>query len=212
MYADIPQEDCTCPPARSYMVDGFNTCMLCGVINDQMEYLNGVENYIEPLQICVYQRKKRFEEMLKKLIYPHAERKDEIVLEALFHLKFENTQALITFLKQTDIKDKRYQSVHAFARLCCTDYKPVKSLSHPQLKRCVQMFEEVEYRFLKHTRNVPFFNYNWLMKNILHLIGVTRFDPYLKNIKCKKRNAYYENLFTTLCKEPLVQGGVPNCP
>ena len=173
-----------------------------------MENLNGIDNYVEPLQICVYKRKKRFEEMLKKLIYPHVEKKDEIVVASLFDREFDCTESLITFLKQTKIKDKRYQSVHAFARLFCKDYNEVEALTEDGLKRCVLMFEEIEHRFIKHTAKVPFFNYNWVMKKILHAHGVTRFDPFLKNIKCKKRNAYYSDLFTRLCKVSSMRGGV----
>lgn len=203
---------CTCPPETMTMVDGFLTCTQCGLTTSQMEYLNGIENYVEPLQLCVYKRKKRFEEMLKKMVYPHPERKDELVLAALFGRTFENTPALLTFLKKTAIKDKRYQSLHTFARLFCTDYKTVVALTHYQIKHCVQIFEEIESRFIKHTNKVPFFNYNWLMKNILHFVGVTRFDPYLKRIKCKKRNTYYTDLFTTLSKVKSTPGDALSCP
>ena len=202
---------CECGSEHFIMTDGFNTCQNCGVITSQMEYLNGVENYVEPLQMCVYQRKKRFEEMLKKIVYPHPERKDELVLAALHGRTFDNTEDLITFLKQTGIKDKRYQSIHAFVRLYCKDYKKVNPLTHDQRKRCVRIFEEIEYRFTKHPKKIPFFNYMWVMEQILHHIGVTRFDPYLKKIKCKKRNAYYSELFTTLCTMTSTPGGVLHC-
>ena len=202
---------CTCVPENFIMADGFNTCRNCGVITSQMEYLNGIENYVEPLQLCVYKRKKRFEEMLKKMVYPHPEKKDELVLAALFGHTFNNTQELVSFLKQTNLKDKRYQSLHAFVRLFCKDYTEVKVLTHFEIKRCVKLFEEIEYRFVKHATLVPFFNYNWVMLKILHLIGVTRFDPFLKKIKCKKRNSYYTGLFKTLCKETSILGDVLHC-
>jgi len=191
---------CDCSMGKILRVDGFNTCTLCGSLKSSQEYLNGIENYVEPLQMCVYQRKKRFEEMLSKLVFPHPDRKDELVLEALHrnNKQFDTTAELVVFLKQTKIKDKRYQSVHAFSRFFVKQYIHLQPLSMLTFKRCSKMFEHIEFKFVKTTKNVPFFNYNWLMKKILHAFNIFCYDPFLKNIKCKIRNAYYENLYKQL--------------
>ena len=89
--------------------DGFVTCTSCGLImDDRCEYLNGVDNYVEPLQICVYRRSKRFEEMLRKLTYPTPERKDDPVLEKYLKsdIRFDSIEEFLVSLKGSGIKDK----------------------------------------------------------------------------------------------------------
>jgi hypothetical protein len=205
--------DCKHPTTDIAPCDGgFNTCMLCGlVIDERCEYINGVDNYVEPLQICHYRRSKRFEEMMRKLISPSPEKKDEPVLDKyLTAPKFDSIEDFLVSLKKSGIKDKRYQSMHTFAKFFVNGYTSVKPLLCQEFKLCVNMFKDVEYRFLKRTSGIPFFNYNWLLTKLLHYMGVVRYDLFLKKIKCKKRNEYYETLFNSLCTTKPAQDDLLN--
>jgi hypothetical protein len=193
--------------------DGFSTCIECGcVVDARPEFLNGIDNYVEPLQICFYRRSKRFEDMLRKMVNPTPEKKDTDVIERYLNsgTRFNSITEFVVSLKGSGIKDKRYQSLHLFSKLFVDDYKTVEPLSDGELKLCVNMFKDVEYRFLKRTENIPFFNYNWLLSKLLHFMKITQYDPFLKKIKCKKRNEYYERMFNSLCKEKQDPGDLSN--
>lgn len=190
------------------------TCTLCGtVIDSRPEFLNGIENYVEPIQMCVYRRSKRFSEMLRKLVYPTPERKDDPVLDYFFKpLKMYDTIDKFVFaLKNSGIKDKRYQSIHTFCKLFCSNYKNICVLTTQEFGMLIRMFKDVEHRFARLSVGIPFFNYNWLLSKLIHSIGITRYDPFLKKIKCKKRNLYYEHLFNALCTMTPIPG-VLCCP
>lgn len=183
-------------------VDGFLTCTLCGTILDMRhEFLNGVENYIEPLQMCVYRRSKRFRDMLRKLVYPYPEQKDQPILEFFLKQQYDTIQDLIVALKSSGIKDKRYQSIHVFGKLFVRNYNDVCALSSHEFDTLVRKFKDIEFRFIRRTANIPFFNYNWVLHKLLHNMNITRYDPYLKKIKCKKRNLFYDILFNSLYTE-----------
>lgn len=204
--------NCTHQKQNHMQADGFLTCTLCGsVIDSRPEYLNGVENFVEPIQLCVYRRSKRFTEMLRKLVYPYTEKKDDPILELFLKKeKFETITEFITALKSSNIKDKRYQSIHTFCKLFCSDYKTVHPLSSNQFDRLVRMFKNVEHKFSRLTIGIPFFNYNWLLFELLHKMNINRYDPFLKKIKCKKRNQYYEEMFNSLCIVEQVPGVLLN--
>lgn len=204
--------ECKHPSAGHIRVDGFTTCIDCGlVVDDRCEYINGINNYVEPLQICLYRRSKRFEEMLRKLIYPSPEKKDDLILEKFLKCKqFDSIPQFLVSLKRSGIKDKRYQSMHTFAKLFVSGYETIKPLLEREFKLCVNMFKDVEYRFSKRTSCIPFFNYNWLLTKLLHFMEITRFDLFLKKIKCRKRNEYYEKLFSSLCTMQQAQDALSN--
>jgi hypothetical protein len=145
--------------------------------------------------------------MLRKLVYPHPENKDQPVLEMFLGKTYPTIEDFIVLLKASKIKDKRYQSMHTFAKLCVDTYKPVPPLTELVFGECIRMFKDIEYRFIKRCVSVPYFNYNWLLKKLLHHLGITRYDPYLKTIKCKKRKQYYEDMFNSLCTTTSIPGG-----
>ena len=193
-----------CEQDRIY-IDGFETCTECGMVfRDNMEYVNGITNVVEPMQVCVYQRKKRFEEMLKRLTCPTFDKKDTPILKEFLHKpKFETIDLFLEALKNTKIKDKRYQSLHAFCQIFVVDYNAPAVLQPHEINHILALFETVECRFHNKTNKIPFFNYNWLLGKLLERIGITRFHKYLKKIKCKKRNFYYETLYNDLfCDDP----------
>ena len=204
---------CNHPKYHHMEAEGFLTCTLCGsVVDRRPEFLNGVENYVEPIQMCVYRRSKRFTEMLRKLVYPCPEKKDDPILEKFLKRKktFGTINEFIIALKNSGIKDKRYQSIHTFCKLFCSDYEPVRPLTSHKFDLLIRMFKDVEHRFTRLTAGIPFFNYNWLLSKILHSVNITRYDSFLKKIKCKKRNLYYEQLFNSLCTRTPIPGVLLN--
>lgn len=193
---------------------GKAVCIECGLVQKNIQhFISSIDSYNDPLQICFYQRKKRFKKILEKITSPNLDCKDTQIYKHLVGKQFETADSLMNFIKQLNIKDKRYHSLHAFCKLFLTNYTPPpKTFSLNDMKRCLFLFELLETSFLKLYFDVPFFNYAWLIRKVLYHFGFAQFDDYVKKIKCPKRNEYYKNMFKILYKEIQVRGGVENYP
>lgn len=204
---------CTKCDERDLIMDaGKFICTECGLVHGGSHFIIGINTYNDPLQICYYQRKKRFSKILDKIVRPNLDNKDTPVYKHLVGKTFDTIEELQTYIKTLNIKDKRYHSLHAFCKLCLKNYTPPKTFTLQEEKRCLFLFELVEMAFLKHTNGVPFFNYAWLIRKVLFHFGFSQFELYVKKIKCPKRNIYYETMFTNLYKAIQVRGDVGNCP
>jgi uncharacterized Zn finger protein (UPF0148 family) len=163
------------------------------------------QGFSEDVTHCVYSRTKRFETMLRALLYPSFDQKDTLMYKHLSGQKrFETIHDLEDAMKTCKVKEKRFFSLHLFAKLMCQDYNTISPPPLEFFKRVMFGFDEVLTRFnTLHMLRSNFFSYPWLMKSLLNLLGETRYDKFIKKIRCKKRNEFYETMFKTL---------IDNCP
>ena len=184
--------------------DARNICSECGRLHTGIHYTNLLmRSFCEPIHVCVYQRKKRFIDIVRRVISPDIHKRDEIVLKKLIQTRSSYSSVddiLFTLKRLSTLRDKRYGSLHVFCKHLVKNYvKPVKEFPEHMFDVIGRSFEQIELAFIKHSRHTQFFNYNWLLKKLLHYYGFFEYDKYIKNIRCQRRNLYYEKLFTTVC-------------
>ena len=150
----------------------------------------------------VYSRKKRFGKLFDSVLMGGSEPKDEKMLRYLDGITEDilSMENLVDKVKQAPLSDKRFGSLHLFARCFVTSFVvPVYRGDYFELrKRVLRDFENLEFAHLNNTPTVPFFNYRWLLKKILNRIGLFQFDSFIKVIKCKHRRQHYEDMFENL--------------
>ena len=148
----------------------------------------------------VYSRKKRFGKLFDCVFTGCAQRKDEKMLKYLASRDIENMSDLIDSIKLAPLSDKRYGSLHCFARVYIPLFKPpfYKGNRFELRKRILRNFEDLEFEHRKKYPDDPFFNYRWLLKKLFHKNKMFQFDPYIKVIKCKHRRNHYVNMFDEL--------------
>jgi len=192
-------------------------CSRCGlVLRTQYQYTTSLNNHSEPLQLCMYQRKKRFMDILTKIVFPSIDNKDAPVYEELNkHKPYESIGDIIDVMKGTKCKDKRYCSLHTFCKHFLTGYTAPRRVDFVFMKLCSNLFTSVETLFLNESRifkgkgRMPFFNYNWLINRVLQALGNRDYEPYIKRIKCPKRNKHYSELFKNYYTQILTRDNVP---
>jgi hypothetical protein len=189
-----------CPTCdEPYLVlesEGAKVCGTCGYTVQSL-FVTPTK-YGEDVNICIYSRSKRFEMMLRALLYPSFDKKDTIMYKHLAHKKrFATITELETEMKRCQTKEKRFHSVHLFAKLLCDNYKPIQPPPINFFKSVMIAFDEVLCRF-NAQRSANFFSYPWLIRTLLNLRGETRYNRFIKIIRCKKRNIHYKNMFQSI--------------
>ena len=191
---------CSCDIQFAIEVEGRTTCSFCGSITTQ-HFVTRFDGPRDSLNVATYERRKRFRDIMTRLLFPSIENKD---FPMYSYLKNQNTQIetvadLLCCMKRSKLPDKRYISLHAFARRFLHGYKPpVCANPHTLIKLYTREFDVVE---IAHARksNVPnFFNYAWLLRKLLCIQNRDDLKQFVKPIKCPKRNEYYTKLFKSL--------------
>ena len=148
-----------------------------------------------------YSRRKRFGTMLKNVIKGSCNLADEPMLIYLTRFKSEytNMASLLSKIKKSKIRDKRYTSLHLFSRVFLPAYvKPRHPINWPAVEKSIlNMFSEVE---IVHRRlfSKPFFSYVWLLQKILVAHHLNGFCTFIKQLKCPKRIKQYEDDFAEI--------------
>jgi hypothetical protein len=92
-------------------------------------------------------------------------------------------------LKYAPVKDKRYCSMHLFARVYCHDYvRPVVNIGVLSA-RLLGMFDCFEQLFYKHYHK--FLSYSFVLKHLLEKLGYVAFHPFLKVSRSNKTLELY---------------------
>ena len=206
-----------CDCDEKFLIDGecgLQTCTNCGVMNEVRVYVTGFNAPRDALLMAVYERRKRFRDIMKKLLYPSIDNKDMPVFTYLSELpQFETVTGLLAAIKKSGIPDKRYVSLHAFCRYYLRGYKPPRVDTHTITKLCKRYFNMLETVFhRKYIIKSPFFNYAWLLRRLLVKFGCAEIANFVKPIKCPKRDARYEDMFTSLSKEIQALDDAKNYP
>ena len=147
-----------------------------------------------------YSRQKRFEMMLDLVLNPTPSRSDDGVLEYLFkHKPIKNLGELYYLLKKHRGKDKRYCSVHCFARLCMKNYTPPMRPPSGTKMRVMAKFRDVEFLHKRHCPpKRPFFSYYFLLRRFLSEVDLADHMKYVKKLKCPHRCDVYNKLYKKL--------------
>ena len=171
-------------------------CKLCGHTTTTLQIAPVA--FGENVCVCMYSRTKRFEIMLKALLYPSFDTKDEHIYTHLqTRESYTNIGDLVTAMKSCNLKEKRFHSIHLFSRLLCEDYSEVTAPPHHYFKRIMILFDELLTLF-NATKKTKFFSYPWLLRKLLNLTNEFRYDKFIKKIRCKKRNRFYKDMFAEL--------------
>ena len=168
--------------------DSCSVCPVCGLTNRCVTIT--ATGFGENVNVCVYSRTKRFEIMLRAMLYPSFDKKDTVMYTHLVkYAPFKTVVDLESAMKRCSSKEKRFHSIHLFSKLLCEEYQPIQPPPLHYFKRVMILFDEVLCRFnAQSTTN--FFSYPWLIKTLLNLTGETRYDKFIKKILYFNRKPY----------------------
>lgn len=189
---------CTCCDRQMLHVEA-DSCYVCSLCGKNRHCLTvRATKFGENVTVCVYSRSKRFEMMLKAVLYPSFDKKDTTMYKHLADYdKINSIIELEAAMKTCNTKEKRFHSLHLFSKLLCGEYIAIAPPTINYYKQVMNLFDEILCQFnAKSTTN--FFSYPWLLKKLLNVTGVTRYDAFIKKIRCKKRNMYYQNMLHDL--------------
>ncbi len=189
-------------------------CVNCGLVRGcYLSLTRACSSYQQRYQTVMtptYSRGKRFKAMMNQVVTARFSESDVPVLEKLSGQTFENVDKLLVFLKTLKCRDKRYNSLHLFAKLHCADYSP-QSIPADWLNlltRQTRLFNRFESAFQNNFPKQPFLSYSWLVRRFLRLYNLEQFTRFVKVLKCRRRRKRYERLFTT-CLEIITRQNTP---
>ena len=179
----------------------YNTyvCELCGV-----EKSTPLEIYerIPPRNMSPfpvgYSRCKRFTKILDGVLYPTPSPADKHMIAFLSQTsneRFDSVADLRNAMKKSTCRDKRYISLHCFARLFVNDYKAPVSFNYMGKRKCIlSEFEDILFGHLRYCPHEQFFNYSWLLCVLLKQFGLENLVVFVKNLRCGHRKDFYRDL------------------
>lgn len=176
-------------------------CTECGLEKQQCFDLSK-EPYDWTRVPCItcYSRKKRFAKLFDHTICPYAEQNDTPMLEYLAKQgSIQTIKELISKIKRSGLKDKRYGSIHIFSKLFVKTYQKPKTPTNMIFlrKTILRRFEDFEFAH-KRYRAGNFFNYRWLLARLLREFKLFDFLRFIKKLKCPHRCKFYNLMFTEL--------------
>ena len=204
---------CDCNDRFLIEESGRLLCSQCGVVRQGYSFIPGFNAPRDALMIAVYERRKRFRDIMNRMLYPCIENKDMPMFKYLStHKPFESVTDLLHTMKKSGIADKRYVSLHAFSRRFLKGYVEPITHTHRTAKLFLRLFNMLETVFYREYPDRPWFNYNWLLRRMLIHFDIKQYLPFVKAIKCPKRRDRYEEMFTTIHKVIQALDGAENCP
>ena len=191
--------DCDGQLRSTYMCDA-TICNVCGIQKQVLlSHIVPRDHKTEPLQ-NVYSRLKRFKGITEALFRPSPSHKDNKMIEYLSdYEKFNNCEELLCAMKKSKLSDKRYCNLHCFCRLFVNSYKTPQEINVEfVMKRLGVRFNDIEFCFLTLFPKIQFFNYRFLLTELLLELNLNDFVQFVKNLKCKIRLAYYHDLLNQI--------------
>ena len=116
------------------------------------------------------------------------------MLALLLGLSFPNTPDLFSAIKKTTLRDKRYMSIHLFARLFCADYVVPPPVCDSVRRRILMEFEHVEFGHNRYCVGKQFFNYAWILSTLLRKFKLMEHAEFIKALRCKHRRKFYTDM------------------
>ena len=169
--------------------DGFKICQNCGASEPYIDNTFETTAYEQlhcPLQ-STYNRSKRFNILLRNLLYPCPCHGDEHMLRYFIENKLTpKVEDIVTTMQNSALVDKRYNSMHLFAQMFSPDYvyRPIENVLEIEKILAIK-FREFEYAyFRKFKRNL---SYSLVLHHLLSDTKLEYLLQYVKTTKCKKR-------------------------
>ena len=188
---------CDCNSTK-ILENSFYICTECGLQTQHFEN-NDNATHNEELNVCVYSRRKRFASLLDSVLYPSFTAKDTEVYKLLNDYGTINTTLnLVDVMRSLNTKDKRFCSIHLFAMLFCKNYKSIKPPPLEFKRYIMKMFDEILSRHNALNKHKQFFSYPWLLHKLLNMVSETRYNDFIKPIRCKRRRKKYDNMLADL--------------
>jgi len=205
--------ECRSCKSKDVYVTDYHTllCLQCGLESQTAFEMNPIHVsynccHHQPFAVG-YNRQKRFRTMLINVVFGTCNSADENMLKYLAQFQnYVDESSLLKQMKKSNLRDKRYTSLHLFSRLFLPSYKkPVIPCNWDVVEKSImRMFSEIE---LVHRKmfSKPFFSYVWLLQKIIIYHGLCMYSKYIKKLKCPNRVKAYDNDFTqimtTLCQK-----------
>ena len=124
---------------------------------------------------------------------------DRTMLAYLLPRTFTSRIDILKTIVSPPLKDKRFGSIHTFCRLLDPEYtEPPHSCLFRMLHNMVWHFEIIEGRFRQRFILEPFINYTFLIRHLLRKLGYGAYLKFVKQLKCQKRKAKYNQMLTEL--------------
>ena len=181
-----------------FFASDYNTsiCRNCGV--ERPSTLTPTQGYTENLPLDLsYSRYNRMQALLNQLFFPrlYGSPNSQVVYEVL-QQTFSNGYDLLKWLSALQVKNKRYQNAHYYY-IIHNSGKEQKPPSNKKILSILSMFSKLEHRFECWTHDYKsFFSYNWLLGQFLKEYKLEVYLQFVKKIKCKKRVALYEIMYS----------------
>ena len=179
-------------------------CMECGIEKRiPFDMFNSRKVYTSNAPLFTgYSRKNRFEKMLDAVLTPISQPGDNVVLYYLNnHTPIKDMKELMSLLKNSPSKDKRYGSLHLYSKLFISSYEPpmVPTNLESIKKSILSDFGDVEFYHRKlNDEKTPFFNYCWLLIKFLKKYNLIQYLRFVKPLKCKHRRELYKKMYDKL--------------
>ena len=174
-----------------------NICRNCGIETESP--LIPSKGYTEnmPLELG-YSRYNRMNKLLNQLFSPklYGTPNSRVVFEVIKH-KFAHGNELLKWLSKLAVKNKRYQNAHFYYTIHDPTYKVPQPPSSRTMLAILGHFSKLEQRFECWSHKYKsFFSYNWLLRYFLKKFKLNTYIQFVKEIKCKKRVALYDTMYS----------------
>ena len=192
---------CGCGARLIDSLTSSEVCRMCGKETYVLQSCNftncGFQTSHSPF-LSGYSRTKRFKQMSEMLLFPTPSNPDTPALKLLTEHKdqIKCLKNIICLISESDLKDKRFCSLHLFSRIFNPLYKPPAKYNDLffMLGRMTSKFQMIELRYKQLASDKPFINYTYLLRNILDGLGYLDYLKYVKILKCNKRKERYRML------------------
>ena len=192
---------CECGARLIDSLTSSEVCRMCGKETYVLQSCNftncGFQTSHSPF-LSGYSRTKRFKQMSEMLLFPTPSNPDTPALKLLTEHKdqIKCLKNIICLISESDLKDKRFCSLHLFSRIFNPLYKPPAKYNDLffMLERMTSKFQMIELRYKQLASDKPFINYTYLLRNILDGLGYLDYLKYVKILKCNKRKERYRML------------------
>ena len=177
-------------------------CSQCGIVSKSqlLTHITPRDWLTDPL-MNIYSRKKRFRNLVDSLFWPTPSAKENKMLAYLTPLApFPTKTQLLVALKNSRLSDKRYSSMHFFCRTFVQNYDAPTPIQHRSrtMTQLLHRFCDIEFVFMRLFPKIQFFNYAWLLSQLLLELHLNDYVPFVKTLKCKQRLPSSTPLFPAL--------------
>ena len=212
-----PEMSCKyCNSENSLTVTDYSSliCLECGIEKPYSIDIKMHQNFADNPALAysqlyfTYSRKHRFKNYLEQVCGIssgcHANAKIWSLLETF--APFETIEKLLQCMQRIKCKHKHYECIHAFTKTFVSSYKRPKPLSLQQIKLLRKRFDDILMQWKKcfFGTNELFFSYPWLILKVLHELKITRFDHFIKKLRCRKRVQKYETMLKRVYGKPIL--------